>query len=253
MALWYSRSWLYLIKVQCDKFHQSWFREKKTNNNNNNKKQQQKKKKKKKKTTTKKPTKQKKNNKKNNILMKNFNNSNIDGSFTVADLNSFFYSITNSSASLRQQFFRDILDTLWKVSYSSMKIYVACAHLNSLIEAILMSILLLYWRWKKTLQNHPHLPPDKVLLLTLSGSNYPCVEQISWSRRCSSHRCWTIPDLFTIRSRTMTSFMVASKWHVYISYNKRRHMSRGFSEADELKNTASPRYNDSICSQRCCH
>ena len=47
--------------------------------------------------------------------MKNFNNSNIDGSFTVADLNSFFYFITNSSASLRQQFFRDILDTLWKV------------------------------------------------------------------------------------------------------------------------------------------
>ena len=31
---------------------------------------------------------------------------------------------------------------------------------------------------EKTLLNYPHLPPDLALWLTLSGSNYPCLEQL---------------------------------------------------------------------------
>ena len=77
----------------------------------------------------------------------------------------------NTLDSPRKQTFMDILR---KFSYCFMK------YMLSVLEAIQMSTLntlLLYRRSKRSL-NYIHLPPDLVLSFTLSGSNYPCFEQI---------------------------------------------------------------------------
>ena len=42
-----------------------------------------------------------------NIIQYNLNGSNLDGSFTLDDLNSFFQSLQNPSNSSRKQIFRD--------------------------------------------------------------------------------------------------------------------------------------------------
>ena len=54
-------------------------------------------------------------------LQSNLNSSNTDGSFTMANSNSFFESLRNSSDSLRKQIFTDF-------SYYIMKLYVVCTH-----------------------------------------------------------------------------------------------------------------------------
>ena len=54
-----------------------------------------------------------------------FNSANIDGSFTMADSNSFFESLGNSSNSLRKHMFRNIL---WNFSDFIMKFHVMCTH-----------------------------------------------------------------------------------------------------------------------------
>ena len=41
-----------------------------------------------------------------------------------------------------------------------------------------LNIPLLYRKIERTPRNYIHLPPDLVLGLVLSGSNYPCLEQI---------------------------------------------------------------------------
>ena len=67
-----------------------------------------------------------------------------------------------------------------------MKLYAVCTHYNCLCEAILLSTLnkplvitvLKIIKKKKSL-NHRHLHPDLALWLTLSGSNYPYLKQMS--------------------------------------------------------------------------
>ena len=62
-----------------------------------------------------------------------------------------------------------------------MKLYVVCTHKNRLIEAIDEHIqhTIIISKIGKTILNNIHLPPDLALWLTLSGSTYPYLEQIS--------------------------------------------------------------------------
>ena len=57
-----------------------------------------------------------------------------------------------------------------------------CTRLNHLINANIMSSLNIPL-FNKSLKKHPKM----VLWLTLSGSNYSCLEQISMVPKCSSH------------------------------------------------------------------
>ena len=66
-----------------------------------------------------------------------------------------------------------------------MKKYVVCTHWNCLNEAILMSTFNIYSTYhyftedRKDIPKLSSFPPDPALRLTLSSSNYLCLEQIS--------------------------------------------------------------------------
>ena len=66
------------------------------------------------------------------IIQSNLNSSNTDGSFTMANSNSFFESLLPIAQENKYSI---------KFSYFIMKLYVACIHQNRLIEAILMRTL----------------------------------------------------------------------------------------------------------------
>ena len=64
------------------------------------------------------------------IIQSNLNSSNTDGSFTMANSNSFFESLLPIAQ-----------ENKYSISYFIMKLYVVCIHQNRLIEAILMRTL----------------------------------------------------------------------------------------------------------------
>ena len=68
---------------------------------------------------------------------------------------------------------------------------------------------------EKTLLNYHHLFPDLAPWLTLSGSNYSCLEQVSMVPRCSSHWSSTVLSfLFEYRSILLT---VDESWYSWTS------------------------------------
>ena len=66
------------------------------------------------------------------MLQSNLSSSNTDGSFTMADSNSFLSPYKILSIVQEDKY-------LGRISYFIKKLYVACTHRNRLIEAILMS------------------------------------------------------------------------------------------------------------------
>ena len=138
------------------------------------------------------------------IVQSNLDSSNTDGSFTMDISISFLSPYEILPTAQENKYFG-------KRSYLIIKVYVVCTHLNRLIEAILMSILniqLLCRRSKKTFLYYSHLSPNLALWLTLSGSNYLCVEQISMVPKmfeplklnCSLQGCTWPPFFCEIRS-----------------------------------------------------
>ena len=90
-----------------------------------------------------------------NPIRSNLNSLNTDGSLTMANLNSFLGPFEILQLAEEKNFLR-------KSSYSIMKLYVVCSHLNHLTEVILMctlNIQLLCKRSKISL-NYRHLLPD---------------------------------------------------------------------------------------------
>ena len=67
-------------------------------------------------------------------LQSNLNSSNTDGSFTMANSNSFLSPYEILPIDQENKYLR-------KLSYDIIKLYVVCTHLNRLFEAILMSTL----------------------------------------------------------------------------------------------------------------
>ena len=49
------------------------------------------------------------------------------------------------------------------------------------------------------------VPPGVALIITFRGSNYRCLEQISWSQRGSSHRSLTVRVTAKVRPQTRRS------------------------------------------------
>ena len=122
-------------------------------------------------------------------LQYNLNGLNPDGLFTVDDSNSFFSPYKILPIAQENKYIGILF------SYFIMELYVVCTHKNCLIEAILMSTLniqLLCRKSRKNSLNHRYLLPDLAPWLTLSGLNYPCLEQFLWSQRCSSHWSLTV-------------------------------------------------------------
>ena len=122
------------------------------------------------------------------LVQSNLDSSNTDGSFTMANSNSFLspYEILPTAQENKY---------LWKFSYFIMQLYGMCTHQNRLIETILMStrnISLFCWRSNNIAVNYRHLLPGLAPWLNLIGSNYPSLKQIPWSQRCSSHCSLTI-------------------------------------------------------------
>ena len=65
-------------------------------------------------------------------LQSNFNGSNTDGSFTMANSNSVLSPYRIFPLTQENKY-------CWKFSYFIMRLYVVCTHYNRLIKAILMS------------------------------------------------------------------------------------------------------------------
>ena len=104
-------------------------------------------------------------------IQSNLSTSNTDGSFTMANSNSFLSPYEILPIAQENKYLR-------KLTYYIIKLYVVCTHKNRLVKAILMSahnIPLLSRSSKKSL-NCRHLLPDLASWLTLSGSNYPYLE-----------------------------------------------------------------------------
>ena len=72
------------------------------------------------------------------------------------------------------------------------------------------NIPLFHRRSKITSLSYRQLPPDLALLLTLSSSNYPCVDHISWSNICMSHLSVTVFIYYTC-SRSIPSLWMDKK------------------------------------------
>ena len=117
----------------------------------------------------------------------NVNNSNTNGLFTMANLNSFLSPYEILPLTQENKY-------LGKFSYFIMKLYVVCTHWNHLIKVILMRTLNIKLLWKSL--NYRYSLPDLAPWLTLSGSNYPCLEQFSmvpkmfdWSSTVFTEQC----------------------------------------------------------------
>ena len=86
-----------------------------------------------------------------------------------------FESARHVSYSSRKQIFRD---TFLIYAENVCCVYsLESPHRGDSNEYTQHTIII--WKLEKTILNYPHLPPDLALWLTLSGSNYPCLEQIS--------------------------------------------------------------------------
>ena len=107
-------------------------------------------------------------------VQSNLDSSSTDGSFTMANSNSFLSPYVNSSDSWRKQIFREI--------FSFYHDIVCCLYsLESLIEAILMNtfnIQLLCIKSKRCPKLSPFASWSDAMI-NLQGSNYQYLEQIS--------------------------------------------------------------------------
>ena len=115
-------------------------------------------------------------------LQSNLNSSNIDGSFTMANSNSFLSPYEILPLAQENKY-------LGKLSYFIMKLYVVCAHYNRHIEAILITLNIQSLSRKSKI----FYKIIAVCLLTWLH-DYPSVARTThvsnnflWSQRCSSH------------------------------------------------------------------
>ena len=109
------------------------------------------------------------------LLQYNLSGSNTDGSFTVDDSNSFCQSLQNSSNSSRKQIFRDFF--LFYHGIVCCVYTLESPHRGDSNEYTQHTIIVL--KIEIISLNYRYLLPNLVPWLTLSGSNYPCLERIS--------------------------------------------------------------------------
>ena len=86
------------------------------------------------------------------FIQSNLDSSNTDGFFTMANSNSFLSPNEVLPITQGNKY-------LGKFSYSIVKFYVVCTHLNRLIEAILMSTLNIQLLCRKSKKKIPKLSP----------------------------------------------------------------------------------------------
>ena len=110
-----------------------------------------------------------------NDIQSNLNSSNTDDSFTMDNSNSFFESLQNSSEISRNQIFRDFFLILPRNCMLCVLIRIASSRRFLWVDTIYNCGI----NDRKISPNHRHLHPDLAPWLTLSGSNYPCLEQFS--------------------------------------------------------------------------
>ena len=109
------------------------------------------------------------------LIQSNLDSSNTDGSFNMANSNSFFEFLRNSSDSSRKQIFREIFLFYYEI--------VCCVyslespHRGDSNEYTQHTIIV--WKIEKISLSYRYLLPDLVVWLNLIGSNYPSLEQIS--------------------------------------------------------------------------
>ena len=108
-------------------------------------------------------------------LQYNLNGSNTDGRVYRGWFELFFQSLQNSSYSSRKQIFRDFF--LFYHGIVCCVYSLELPHRGDSNEYTQHTIFVL--KIEKISQNYRYLLPDLVPWLTLSGSNYPCLEWIS--------------------------------------------------------------------------
>ena len=108
-------------------------------------------------------------------VQSNLDSANTDGSFTLANSKSFYEFQRNSSNSSRKQIFKDIFSFYHEIVWC---VYSLESHhrgdSNEYTQHTISEEKI-----ENTSLNYRHLLPDMAPWLTLSGSNYPCLEQIS--------------------------------------------------------------------------
>ena len=107
----------------------------------------------------------------------------------MANSNPFFESLRNSSDSSRNKTFKEIF--LFHHEIVCFVYLVESPHRGDSNEYTQHAIIV--QKIENISLNYCYLLPDLAPWLTLSGSNYPCLE---WSQRCSSHWDFTVVSEF---------------------------------------------------------